>query len=91
MMLESLANTSAQQLQMEPISAYPNKLREQIADNKAIMEDMDRKSRNIELLKLTANDLLKQAGSEDENSKGFGTLVCSNYYTYEFCVFIFYI
>jgi dystonin len=70
MMLETLATTAAQQRQMEPISAHPNKLRQQIADNRAIIEDMDQKMGNIEALKSTANDLLSQAGSEDENSKG---------------------
>jgi dystonin len=70
MMLETLATTAAQQHQMEPISAHPNKLRQQIADNHAIVEDMDQKIGNIEALKSTANDLLSQAGMEDENSKG---------------------
>ena len=55
---------------MEPISAHPTKLREQISDNKAIIEDLDIKIGSIEALKSTSNDLIKQAGIEDENSKG---------------------
>jgi len=74
-MLETLATTSAAQQQMEPISAHVDKLHEQIADNQAIIEDMQRKLSNIDSLKTAADELLNRAGMEDENSKGLTPLL----------------
>ena len=70
MMAEKLAATAAQQQQLEPISAHVDKLNTQLADNKAILDDLDRNVANIAALKTAADGLTQEAGPDDENALG---------------------
>ena len=70
MMVEKLAATSAQQQQLEPISAHVDKLNTQLADNKAILDDLDRNVTNIAALKTAADGLTQEAGLDDANALG---------------------
>lgn len=69
-MLETLATTAEQVENAEPVSAHPDKLREQMEDNEAIMEDVAKRQAALEAVKATAEELLQQAGLDDENAKG---------------------
>ena len=68
--MEKLAATAAQQQQLEPISANVDKLNAQLADNKAILDDLDRNVANIAALKTAADGLIQEAGPDDENAQG---------------------
>ena len=68
--MENLAATAAQQQQLEPISAHVDKLNAQLADNRAILDDLDRNVANIASLKTAADGLRQEAGSDDENARG---------------------
>jgi len=70
MMSERLAATAAQQQQLEPVSAHVDKLTAQLADNKAILDDLDRNVANIAALKTAADGITRDAGPDDENSQG---------------------
>jgi len=70
MMVEKLAAIAAQQQQLEPVSAHVDKLNAQLADNKAIVDDLDRNVSNIAALKTAADGLTRDAGPDDENSQG---------------------
>ncbi len=69
-MIETLATTAEQVEKAEPISAHPDKLRDQISDNKAIIEDLDKKLASLEAVRDTADELAKQQGMDDETAKG---------------------
>lgn len=60
---------------VEPISAYPDKLCEQIADNRAIIEDMDKKLATINMMKTNAEELMSQSDAMDGSSNGIHSLV----------------
>jgi len=67
---ESLTNTAAQVSDVEPVSSNPDRLRDQIADNLSIVEDMDKKLLALQTIQRTAEELLSQAaGGDDEQSK----------------------
>jgi len=70
MMMEKLAAAAAQQQQLEPVSAHVDKLNTQLADNKAILDDMDRNVASIAALKTVADGLTQEAGPDDENAQG---------------------
>jgi len=70
MMLERLASTAAQQQQLEPVAAHVDKLTAQLADNKTILDDLDRNVSNIASLKSAADGLTRDATPDDENSQG---------------------
>jgi len=80
MVQESLAATAAQQQQLEPISAHVDKLGTQLADNRAILDDLDRNTANIAALRTAADGLRHDAGLDDENAAQGTALVC--------CVFV---
>lgn len=61
---------------VEPISAYPDKLSEQIADNRAIIEDMDKKLAMINMMKINAEELMSQSDATDESSNGMRSFIC---------------
>ena len=69
-MLETLTTTAEQVEKAEPISAHPDKLRDQISDNVGIIEDLDKRLTALESVASTAEDLLNQSGMDDEASKG---------------------
>ncbi|KAH9493139.1 hypothetical protein Btru_022452 [Bulinus truncatus] len=65
-MLENLT-TSAEVVQnAEPISAHPEKIREQIEENKIMDEEMQSKLDALESVKEAADELLKQAGDDSD-------------------------
>ena len=69
-MIETMQNAAEQVERAEPISAHPDKLREQMADNQAIMEDLDRRMSALEAVKATADDLVSREGMDEEAAKG---------------------
>jgi len=72
--MENLAATGAQQQQLEPISAHVDKLNTQLADNRAILDDLDRNVANIAGLKTAADGLRQDAGPDDENAQGMSSI-----------------
>lgn len=69
-MIETLTTTAEQVDKAEPISAHPDKLKDQILDNQAIVEDLDKRLTALEAVASTAEELLSQAGMDDEAAKG---------------------
>ena len=65
-MLSALANTADQVNNAEPISAHPDKIQEQIAENAAILEDLDKRESAYEAVKRAANDVISKAGSSSD-------------------------
>lgn len=54
-----------------PIAAKPGKLREQLDANQAIIDNMDRKLAELELVKADAQRMIDEAGGvEDDSVKG---------------------
>ncbi|XP_046365486.2 microtubule-actin cross-linking factor 1, isoforms 1/2/3/5-like isoform X11 [Haliotis rufescens] len=67
-MLETMTTTNEQVQNAEPISAFPDKLRDQIAENKDIIGDIDMREKALEKVKVTAEELLKQAGDTQDDA-----------------------
>ena len=74
-MLETLTTTAEQVENAEPISAHPDKLHDQIADNKAIIEDMEKKLASLEGVREMAEDLIAQHGVEEGDAQGLWALI----------------
>ena len=47
----------------EPISAHPEKLHEQIAENASIVEDLEKRESAYEAVKKAADDVISKAGT----------------------------
>lgn len=62
----------------EPISADPEKLKDQLAENKAIIEDMDMRLAALQSVTQAADDLLTQKGMDDDAAKGKFIKLCLN-------------
>ena len=54
----------------EPVSAHPDKLKDQIAEGQAILEDLDKRLNALQHVKDTADELLANSGMEDEAAQG---------------------
>ena len=67
---ETLVSAVEQVDNAEPISAHPDKLRDQIADNKAILEDTELRLAALQSVTEAADDILKQKGMDDDAAKG---------------------
>ena len=65
-MLENLTSTAENLQNAEPISAHPDKIREQLEENKTIDEDMQLRSKALESVKEAADELLRQAGDSSD-------------------------
>ncbi|XP_055691757.1 dystonin isoform X3 [Lutzomyia longipalpis] len=65
-MLRALANTSDQVNQAEPISAHPPKIREQIADNKVLKNDLDNRSNAFGIVQKIAADVINKAPNKSD-------------------------
>ncbi|XP_075166799.1 dystonin-like protein short stop isoform X14 [Haematobia irritans] len=65
-MLRALANTVDQVNQLDPLSALPQKIREQIDDNDAIMEDLDKRSDAFSAVQRAASDVIAKAGNKQD-------------------------
>ncbi|VDP08265.1 unnamed protein product [Soboliphyme baturini] len=64
-MLNSLSVTAEQIRKVEPIAAHPDRIRTQIEDNCALMEELEHKNAAYEALKYAANDIMTKANADD--------------------------
>ncbi|XP_067144018.1 microtubule-actin cross-linking factor 1 isoform X2 [Centruroides vittatus] len=65
-MLNALSSTAEQLNNAEPISAHPEKIHEQICDNKAVLKDLDKRSSALEAVRRAADDVITKAGDSEE-------------------------
>ncbi|XP_037914649.1 microtubule-actin cross-linking factor 1 isoform X27 [Hermetia illucens] len=65
-MLRALANTVEQVNQLDPISAMPQKIREQIDDNSALIDDLDKRGDAFAAVQRAANDVIAKAGNKSD-------------------------
>lgn len=65
-MLSALTSTADQLHNAEPISAHPERIQEQINDNKAVLQDLDKRTITLEAVKKAADDVIVKASSIDE-------------------------
>ncbi|XP_017836803.1 dystonin isoform X21 [Drosophila busckii] len=63
-MLRALANTVDQVNQLDPLSALPQKIREQIEDNDALMDDLDKRQDAFSAVQRAANEVIAKAGNK---------------------------
>ena len=76
-MLRALTNTADQVNNMEPVSAHPPKIRDQIDDNNVLVEDLDKRQEAYDAVKRAASDVISKAGNRADPAvngklKGFG-------------------
>ncbi len=65
-MLNALADTADQVNNAEPISAHPEKIKEQMDDNNAIIDDMAKKETAFDAVKRAADDIIRKAPNKDD-------------------------
>ena len=65
-MLNSLENTKGQLLNAEPISGHPEKIKEQMDDNNAIIDDLDKKEVAYEAVIKAADDIIQKAPNKQD-------------------------
>ncbi|XP_014680833.1 PREDICTED: dystonin-like [Priapulus caudatus] len=65
-MLSALSNTAEEISRAEPISAHPDKLKQQIDENKAWKEDLEKKEKALTAVQRAAAELIQQAGPEED-------------------------
>jgi DNA repair exonuclease SbcCD ATPase subunit len=65
-MLNALANTSDHLNNAEPISAHPEKIKEQMEDNNAIIYDLDNKAEAIDAVRKAAEDVIDKAANKND-------------------------
>uniref|UniRef100_A0A8D8X998 Dystonin n=1 Tax=Cacopsylla melanoneura TaxID=428564 RepID=A0A8D8X998_9HEMI len=65
-MLRALANTADQVAGAEPISAHPPKIHDQIDDNNAMVEDLDKREEAFQAVKKAANDVINKAPNSSD-------------------------
>lgn len=65
-MLRALANTVDQVNQLDPLSALPQKIREQIEDNDAIMDDLGKRTDAFSAVQRAASDVIAKAGNKSD-------------------------
>eukprot|EP00092_Neocalanus_flemingeri_P021691 GFUD01023529.1.p1 GENE.GFUD01023529.1~~GFUD01023529.1.p1 ORF type:complete len:5553 (+),score=1484.06 GFUD01023529.1:557-17215(+) len=65
-MLNSLEDTKDQLVRAEPISAHPEKIKEQIDDNNAIIDDLGKKEVAYEAVKRAAEDVIQKAPNKQD-------------------------
>ena len=65
-MLNSLEDTRDQLANAEPISGHPEKIKEQIDDNNAIIEDLNKKEVAYEAVKKAAEDVINKAPNKQD-------------------------
>ena len=54
----------------EPVAAHPDKLREQMSDNAALLEELGMRMQALETVRKTADELLHQQALDDDAAKG---------------------
>lgn len=78
-MLRALANTADQVSGAEPVSAHPPRIRDQIEENNALVEDLDKREEAFQAVKRAANDVINKApNSADPAVKGRCILIPIN-------------
>ena len=65
-MLNALANTSDHLNNAEPISAHPEKIKEQMEDNNAIIYDLDNKAEAFDAVRKAAEDIIDKANNKND-------------------------
>ncbi|XP_065369784.1 dystonin isoform X20 [Calliphora vicina] len=65
-MLRALANTVDQVNQLDPLSALPQKILEQIEDNAAIKDDLDKRTDAFSAVQRAASDVIAKAGNKSD-------------------------
>jgi dystonin len=65
-MLNALENTAEQCKNAEPISAHPEKIRDQIGDNNAIIDDVKKREDAFNAVKKQAADLIDKAPNKND-------------------------
>jgi len=65
-MLNALQNTADQVNNAEPISAHPEKIKEQMEDNNAIIDDLAKKETAFEAVKKAAADIIDKAPNKND-------------------------
>ncbi|XP_059089195.1 microtubule-actin cross-linking factor 1-like isoform X2 [Tigriopus californicus] len=65
-MLNALANTADQVNNAEPISSHPEKIREQMDDNNAIIDDLAKKETAFDAVKQAADDIIRKAPNKND-------------------------
>ncbi|XP_022692769.1 microtubule-actin cross-linking factor 1-like isoform X2 [Varroa jacobsoni] len=64
-MLNALASTADQLNNAEPISAHVEKIQEQISDNNAIVDDLEKKSSALDAVRRAAKDVISKADGDE--------------------------
>lgn len=73
-MLRALANTADQVSGAEPVSAHPPRIRDQMEENNALIEDLDKREEAFQAVKRAANDVINKApNAADPAVKGSTT------------------
>ncbi|KAH3698995.1 hypothetical protein DPMN_073941 [Dreissena polymorpha] len=67
-MLEALTSTEEQVTNAQPVSAHPDKIRDQISDNNALMEEMTMRLSALESVQVAAEELIKQATDSQDDA-----------------------
>merc|ERR1719188_370871 len=65
-MLNALQDTADQVNNAEPVSAHPEKIKEQMDDNNAIIDDMTKKEQAYDAVKKTADDVIQKAPNKND-------------------------
>merc|ERR1719367_2686496 len=65
-MLNALQDTADQVNNAEPVSAHPEKIKEQMDDNNAIIDDMTKKEQAYDAVKKTADDIIQKAPNKND-------------------------
>ncbi|XP_046680764.1 dystonin isoform X31 [Homalodisca vitripennis] len=60
-MLRALANTADQVSGSEPVSAHPPRIRDQMEENNAMIEDLDKREEAFQAVRRAANDVINKA------------------------------
>ena len=68
-MLAALSLTFEQIKSAEPVSAFPEKLQEQIKENEAVVEDLEKRESSFEAVLLVANDVISKADSSSSGKR----------------------
>lgn len=65
-MLNALENTANQVNNAEPISSHPEKIKEQMDDNNAIIDDLAKKETAFDAVKRAADDIIQKAPNKND-------------------------
>uniref|UniRef100_A0AAG5DJS3 Dystonin n=1 Tax=Anopheles atroparvus TaxID=41427 RepID=A0AAG5DJS3_ANOAO len=65
-MLRALQNTADQANQADPISAHPPKIRDQLDENAALVQDIDKRSEAFAAVQRAASDVIAKASNQSD-------------------------